>query len=93
MAFKDEAKNEREKLYFDLICGIVCSTSALAGIIFVTVMYGISSMVNWLTGLIFLILYLVLSLLLVCYGLYTKWKEKNFDENAPRKNLKQPIVS
>ena len=93
MAFKDEAKNERKKLYFDLICGIVCSTSALAGIIFVIVMYGISSMVNWLTGLIFLILYLVLSLLLVCYGLYTKWKEKNFDENAPRKDLKPPIVS
>jgi len=93
LVLKDVAKNERKKLYFDLICGVICSVTALTGIIVVTIMYGITDMVGWLTGLIFLILYLVLSLLLVCYGLYTKWKEKNFDENAPRKDLKPPIVS
>ena len=92
MVFKDEAKNEREKLYFDLICGIVCSTFALSGIIFVTVMYGITNMGSWLTGLTFWILYFLLSLLLMFYGIYTKWKEKNFDENAPRKDLRPPIV-
>jgi len=93
MVFKDEAKNDRKRLYFDLICGIICSVTALTGIIVVTIMYGITSIVGWLTGLTFWMLYLIFSLLFVCYGLYTKWKDKNFDEKAPRKDLKPPIVS
>ena len=93
MVLKDVAKNERKAVYFDLICGIVCSVSAFTALIFVTVMYGITNMVAWLTGSVFLILYLILSLSLICYGLYAKWKDKNFDEKSPRKDLKPPIVS
>ena len=93
MVPKDKAKSERQKLYFDLICGIVCSTTALTGIIFVTLMYGITSMVGWLTGLSFWLLYFLFSLLLVFYGLYIRWKEKHFDELKPRKDLKPPVVS
>ncbi|MHA1931128.1 MAG: hypothetical protein ACW96X_01235 [Promethearchaeota archaeon] len=92
MVLKDEVKSERKSLYFNLICGAVCSTTALAGIIFVSVMYEITNLANWLTGLTFWILYLIFSLSLIFYGFYTKWKEKHYDEHAPRKDLKPPIV-
>ena len=71
-----EAKSERKKLYFDLICGIVSSVLALTGIIFFAIMYGITNMVGWFTGLTFWILYLMLSIFLMGIGFYTKWKEK-----------------
>ncbi len=92
MVLKDEIKSYRRSLYFDLICGIVCSTTALIGIIFSSIMHGITNMAGWLTGLIFCILYLIFSLFLISYGLYTMWKEKYFDDQAPRKDLKPPIV-
>ena len=58
MAFKDDTKNERKSLYFDLICGVICSTSALTGIIYVSVMHEITSVTGWLVGLTFWIFYL-----------------------------------
>ena len=72
----DEAKRKRKGLYFDLICGIVSSIFALTAIIFSTVMFGITSMVGWLTGLSFWILYFMLSMFIIGIGLYTKRKEK-----------------
>jgi O-antigen/teichoic acid export membrane protein len=72
----DEAKSERKRLYFDLICGIVSSILALTGIIFFAVMYGITNMGGWLTGLVFWILYLSLSIFMISIGVYTKYKER-----------------
>jgi len=72
----DEAKSERKRLYFDLICGMVSSILALMGIIFFAIMYGITDMAGWLTGLTFWILYLLLSVFMVAIGLYTKHKER-----------------
>lgn len=72
----DQAKSERKRLYFDLICGIVSSVLALTGIIFFAVMYGISNMAGWLTGLVFWILYLLLSIFMISIGVYTKYKER-----------------
>ena len=72
----DEAKSERRRLYFDLICGMVSSILALIGIIFFAVMYGITNMTGWLTGLTFWILYLLLSISMVAIGVYTKHKER-----------------
>ncbi|MHA2281458.1 MAG: hypothetical protein ACXAC5_11440 [Promethearchaeota archaeon] len=92
MVLKDEAKSERKRLYFDLICGAVCSITALSGIIFVFLMYGITDMAGWLTGLTFWIIYLIFSLFLISIGLYTRWKEKHFDDRPPRTDLKPPIV-
>ncbi|MHA2006787.1 MAG: hypothetical protein ACXABO_04570 [Promethearchaeota archaeon] len=71
----DEAKSERKRLYFDLICGLVSSILAITGIIFFAVMYGITDMAGWLTGLVFWVLYLLLSVFLLSIGLYTKYKE------------------
>ncbi|MFX1281817.1 MAG: hypothetical protein ACFFA3_20880 [Promethearchaeota archaeon] len=72
----DQAKSERKRLYFDLICGIVSSILALTGIIFFAVMYGITNMAGWLTGLVFWILYLSLSIFMISIGVYTKYKER-----------------
>ena len=92
MVLKDQVKSARKSLYFDIICGGVCSITALTGIIFVSFVFEIPNMANWLAGLTFWILYLTFSLLLISYGLYTRWKEKHYEEQAPRKDLKPPIV-
>ncbi|MHA2182078.1 MAG: hypothetical protein ACXAAH_11715 [Promethearchaeota archaeon] len=92
MVLKDEAKSHRKAIYFDLICGTICSITALTGIIFVSITQTITNMSNWVTGLTFWILYLIFSLLLIGYGLFTKWREKRFENYVPKKDLKAPIV-
>jgi len=92
MVLNDKVKSERQRLYFDLICGVICSTSALAGIMYVTIMFKITNVGGWLTGLTFWIFYLILSISCIVMGIYSKWKEKQFDERKPRKDLKPPIV-
>ncbi len=89
---EDRVKKERQQLYFDLICGIICSVTALSGIIFMTIVHGISDMSGWLVGFTFWMVYLIFSLFLISVGLYTRWKDKHFDEKKPRKDLKPPIV-
>lgn len=92
MVLKDEAKSHRKAIYFDLICGVVCSTTALMGIIFISITQEITYMADWVTGLTFWIFYLIFSLFLISIGIYTSWKEKHFDDQAPRKDLNPPIV-
>ena len=89
----DDVTNERIKLYFDLIVGSILSTSALIGIIFWTIIFGISDYVWWLTGLIFWICYSFLSFSLIGVGIYSRYQEKHYDEREPRKDLRAPIVS
>ncbi|MBY8985768.1 MAG: hypothetical protein KGD65_11905 [Candidatus Lokiarchaeota archaeon] len=52
------AKKERQQLYFDLICGIISSTLAITGIIYVGLTQRISNYINYITGLSFWIFYL-----------------------------------
>ena len=70
----------------------MCSTTALSGLILVSIMYKITNIVGWLAGLTFWIFYFIFSLFLIAIGLYSRWKEKHFDEQKPRKDLKSPIV-
>ncbi len=95
IALKDEAKQERKKLYFDLICGTVSAILAIAGIIFFAIAYGITNWAGFLTGLIFWILYLFLSLFLIGVGLYTKQQERKYGiytKKKKKKEIKPPIV-
>lgn len=92
MALKDEAKSHRRAIYFDLICGVICSTTALIGIIFVSLTQQITYMAGYLMGLTFWIFYLIFSLFLISVGIYTWWREKNFESQSPRNDLKPPIV-
>ena len=93
MAFRDEAKNERKKIYFDIGCGIVFTTITLISVYFVNKEYGIRNKDGWYIGMTFIILYLIFCLFLLCLGIYSKWRENHADEKAPKKDLKPPIVS
>ncbi len=95
ITLKDQAKDERKKLYFDLICGIVSAILALIGIIFFAIAYGITSWVGFLTGLIFWILYLFLSIFLIGVGIYTKKQERKYGivtTKKKKKEIKPPII-
>ena len=89
----DDVTNERIRLYFDLIVGTLLSSSALIGIVYWTSISGIADYNWWITGLIFWIFYLALSLFLIGVGIYSKYREKHYDEREPRKDLRAPIVS
>ena len=93
MAFKDEVKNERKTIYFDIACGIVFTTITLIGVYIVNEMYGILNRDGWYIGMTFIVLYLIFCLFLVCLGIYTKWREIHADEKQTEKDLKPPLVS
>ena len=92
MSTQHSAKKERQKIYFDCICGAVCSISALIGILFFTkgkILYP----THYIIGLSFWIGYLLLSLSVIGLGIYTYYREKIFDPEAiPKKKLRAPIV-
>ena len=92
MKSEKEIKDERIALYFDLICGVVTSSVALTGLTYVFVSHRIFS-IGWFTiSITFWLGFLLLSLLLIGYGIYTYQKNKHFDSSEPRKDLKAPIV-
>jgi len=86
-------KSERVQIYFDCICGSVCSISALIGIFFFTQQEGILYTANFAIGLIFWFGYLGLSIFIIGLGIYTYYREKNFDPDViSKKKLRAPIV-
>ena len=86
-------KSERIQIYFDCICGAICSVSALIGIFIVVQQGGILYPTSFTIGLSFLIGYLALSLFMMGLGIYTYYREKNFNPDAiPKKKLKASIV-
>jgi hypothetical protein len=92
MSTQRRAKKERQKIYFDCICGAVCSISALIGILFFT-KGKILNPTNFIIGLSFWIGYLAISIFVIGLGIYTYYREKNFDPDAiPKKKLRAPIV-
>ena len=93
MAFKDEAKNERKKYYFDIVCGLVFLTMALVGMYISNELYGITNNEGWFIGVTFCILCLIFYLALLFLGIYNKWKENHPDKKQPKKKLKAPLVS
>jgi len=86
-------KSERAAIYFDCIVGTVCAISAFIGIFIFTQQKGILYPVNFTVGLIFWFGYLGLALFVLGLGIYTYYREKNFDPDAiPKKKLKAPMV-
>ncbi|MFX1572561.1 MAG: phage holin family protein [Promethearchaeota archaeon] len=95
MGLKDEAKEERKRLYFDLICGTISAILAIVGILFFAIAYGITNRTGFLTGLIFWISYLILSVFLIGVGLYTKHQERKYGiyiKKKKKKEIKPPRV-
>ena len=89
---KSRIKKERQALYFDLIWGVISAVIALSGIIYISILNRIKSVGWFIAGFTFWMCYLLFSVLLISYGLYTSYKEKNFDENKYKKDLRAPIV-
>ena len=91
--YKD-LKSERISIYFDCICGTICSISALFGIFIFTLPGGdIKNFTSFVIGTIFWFGYLFLSLFVIGVGIYTYYKAKNFSPDGPvRKKLKVTIV-
>lgn len=88
-----DLKSERIQIYFDCICGTVCSITAFIGIFVFTQQEGILYPVNFTVGLIFWIGYLFISLFVIGLGIYTYYKAKNYDPDAvPKKKLRAPMV-
>ena len=85
-------KKDRQALYFDLICGIVSSILSLTGIFYVAITQKIRNITMFLTGAAFWFLYLIFSIFLIGMGVYLWYKEKHWDEEKSRKDLKPPII-
>ena len=89
-----DLKSERIQIYFDCICGTICSISALIGIFFFTLPGGIKDFTFFVIGTTFWFGYLFLSFFLIGVGIYSYYQAKNFSPDDPvRKKLKVPIVS
>jgi len=90
---KSRIKKERQALYFDLICGITTAVISLSGIIYIAILDRIKSIGWYIAGFTFWMCFLLFSVLLICYGFYVRYKDKHFDENKYKKDLRAPIVS
>ena len=90
---KKHVKKERQAIYFDLICGAISSILSISGIVFFTIQSEIMNPLFFIIGFVFLILYLIISLFVIFYGLYSYFLEKKGFENRKKKRvLKPPIV-
>jgi uncharacterized Tic20 family protein len=88
-----KVKDVRRQIYFDCICGIISSVLSLIGIIFTAIVFGIKNRIYFTIGITFWICYLIFSIFLILFGIYTWYQEKHYEERKPRKDLKPPIVS
>lgn len=86
-------KSMRIQIYFDSICGTICSITAFIGIFFYTQQEGILFPINFAIGLSFWIGYLAISFFVIGLGIYTYFREKEFNPDAkPKKKLRAPMV-
>jgi len=92
-ATEKSIRDENIQIYFDCICGIICSASALIGIFIVVQQVGIQNTTSFIIGLSFMISYLAISLFVIGLGIRSYYRAKNFDPEAvPKKKLRAPIV-
>ena len=90
--FKD-LKSERRAIYFDCICGTICSILGFIGIFVYTKQEGIVYPVYFTLGIIGFCIYFSVSFFVIGLGIYTYYKAKNYDPNAPpRRDLRAPMV-
>ena len=78
----DRLKRERLSLYFDCICGSISAIISLSAVIFVVLTEGIKEIVIntfFKISLTFWILWLILSLTILTYGIYKIHQEKNYE--------------
>ncbi|MFX0105326.1 MAG: hypothetical protein ACFE75_07540, partial [Candidatus Hodarchaeota archaeon] len=90
-------KRERIALYFDCICGSICSIISLSGLVFVAVTESIEPSLFFGFTLSFWIFWLILSLSMLSLGVHLYFLEKNKEklekkQKKRKKELKPPII-
>ncbi|MBY8988040.1 MAG: hypothetical protein KGD61_06260 [Candidatus Lokiarchaeota archaeon] len=86
-------RDENIQIYFDCICGTICSVTALIGIFIIAQQVGILYPTSFIISLSFMIGYLAISLFVIGWGIHTYYRAKNFNPEAiPKKKLRAPIV-
>jgi len=97
MPSHSKVKNERIKIYFDLICGVISSSIAIFSIVFFTLIEEITNFtISYIIGLGFWIIWLLMSLFFIGVGIYTYYAEKNYDIRVKSRKLRKinaPIIS
>lgn len=86
------AKKERKAIYFDLLCGVTSSVIAISGLIFVAVVNSIKYLDWFIVGVTFWVGYLIFSILMISYGIYSYHLEKHWEERKSKHKLRAPIV-
>ncbi|MFX0031266.1 MAG: hypothetical protein ACFE8E_05600 [Candidatus Hodarchaeota archaeon] len=71
-----EPKHARIQVYFDCICGIICSSLSISGLIITTILRRIFNPYLYALSLTFWIIWLVFSIFLIVLGMHTKRKEE-----------------
>lgn len=89
---KNRIKKERQAVYFDLIFGAISSIISLSAIIYVTILNPLTVNGWTIAGFTFWFVYFLVSVLMISYGIYTHFKEKNFDNTKFKKDIRAPIV-
>ncbi len=89
---RDKLKNERIGLYFDLLCGATGAVISLTGIVYVAILNRVANIGLIIASLTLWMVYLLISIVMISVGIYSKIKEKNFDETNYKKDLRAPIV-
>ena len=93
LASQDKSiKKERQQIYFDIVCGLTCSITALTLIIILTLGQDITNFGMYLVGIAFWIFYFCFSIFLLCLGIYSWYQDKHWDESKQKKNLKPPRI-
>lgn len=87
-----EERNWRIAIYVDVIFALISSILSLIGITYVVNTEKIENLGLFTLGLTFWICYLLLSLFLIGFGIYSHYQEKNFDKKKPKYDVKAPIV-
>jgi hypothetical protein len=88
-----EISRMRKSIYFDCICGASSSIISISAMIFFSVTEGIRNLQFYFIGMAFWIIWLILSLSLISFGLYSYYLEKKYPEGLrTRKKVEPPII-
>ncbi|MBD3197068.1 MAG: hypothetical protein GF317_18585 [Candidatus Lokiarchaeota archaeon] len=88
----EDSKKANARIYFDSICGTLISILSISSIIFVGFNETISNLVFYYLALAFWIMWLFISIFLICLGIHTYYIEQHPEKRKDRTDLRPPII-
>ena len=92
MSEERKLRGERIQIYFDCICGTICSIITIISLIITFINQRILNYTIFVISIVFFTSWLSLSVFIIFLGIYTWHKAKYFDETKQRKDLRPPII-